>query len=149
MGRRPLPAKPVLPDADVAAAHRRGPADAVEARWRQPALVWQWRRERQEVLRPGVGYPGIVHLVEVARAERALRQLYPYNSHCAVRLSSRTRYPYALRAPSVLPRHDGRFRVFVARGGTLRGETGTAEAAVALVVAHLPAGLRPAVAGTP
>ncbi|MGW0724924.1 hypothetical protein [Streptomyces sp. GbtcB7] len=32
VGRRPLPTKPVLPD--VAAAHRRGPADAVEARWR-------------------------------------------------------------------------------------------------------------------
>ncbi len=41
----------------LVAAHRRGPADAVEARWRQLALAWQWRRERQEVLRPGVGYP--------------------------------------------------------------------------------------------
>ncbi|MFF4726107.1 DUF6193 family natural product biosynthesis protein [Streptomyces mirabilis] len=146
LGRRPLPAKPVLPD--VAAAHRRGPADAVEARWRQLALAWQWRRERQEVLRPGVGYPGIVHLVEVAHAERTLRQLYPYTSHFALHLSSCTRYPYALRVPSVLPRDDGRFQVFVPRAGTLLGETDTAEAAVALVVAHLPAGLGPAVAGT-
>ncbi|SFF42018.1 hypothetical protein SAMN02787118_106314 [Streptomyces mirabilis] len=146
VGRRPLPAKPVLPD--VTAAHRRGPADAVEARWRQPALVWQWHRERQEVLRPGVGYPGIVHLIEVARAERTLRQLYPHTSHFALRLSSRTRYPYALQVPSVPSRHDGRFHVFVPRGGTLLGETGTAEAAVALVVTHLPAGLGPAVAGT-
>ncbi|MFF1598033.1 hypothetical protein ACFVYV_11120 [Streptomyces mirabilis] len=40
VGRRPLPTKPVLPD--VAGAHQRGPADAVEAKWRQPALVWQW-----------------------------------------------------------------------------------------------------------
>ncbi|MCX4435888.1 MULTISPECIES: hypothetical protein [Streptomyces] len=39
VGRRPLPTKPVLPD--VAGAHQRGPADAVEAKWRQPALVWQ------------------------------------------------------------------------------------------------------------
>ncbi|QIY72817.1 DUF6193 family natural product biosynthesis protein [Streptomyces sp. RLB1-33] len=146
VGRRPLPPKPDLPD--VAAAHRRGPADAVEARWRQLALVWQWRRERQEVLRPGVGYPGVVHLIEVARAERTLRRLYPYTSHFALHLSSCTRYPYALRVPSVLPRHDGRFQVFVPRGGTLLGETDTAEAAVALVVAHLPAGLGPAVAGT-
>jgi hypothetical protein len=146
VGRRPLPPKPDLPD--VAAAHRRGPADAVEARWRQLALVWQWHRERQEVLRPGAGYPGIVHLIEMARAERTLRQLYPYTSHFALHLSSCTRYPYALRAPSVLPRHDGRFQVFVPRGGTLLGETDTAEAAVALVVAHLPAGLGPAVAGT-
>ncbi|QIY97678.1 DUF6193 family natural product biosynthesis protein [Streptomyces sp. S1D4-11] len=145
VGRRPLPAKPDLPD--VAAAHRRGPADAVEARWRQPALAWQWRRERQEVLRPGVGHPGIVDLIEVARAERT-RRLYPYTSHFALHLSSCTRYPYALRVPSVLPRHDGRFQVFVPRGGTLLGETDTAEAAVALVVAHLPAGLGPAVAGT-
>lgn len=53
-----------------------------------------------------------------------------------------------LRAPSVLPQDDGRFRVFVARGGPLLGETDTAEAAVALVVAHLPEGLGPAVAGT-
>ncbi|WP_190169940.1 DUF6193 family natural product biosynthesis protein [Streptomyces mirabilis] len=146
VGRRPLPAKPVLPD--VAAAHRRGAADAVEARWRQPAPAWQWRRERQEVLRPGVGHPGIVHLIEAARAERTLRQLYPYTSHFALHLSSCTRYPYALRVPSVLPRHDGRFQVFVPRVGTLLGETDTAEAAVALVVAHLPAGLGPAVAGT-
>ncbi|MFF2509692.1 DUF6193 family natural product biosynthesis protein [Streptomyces sp. NPDC058086] len=146
VGRRPLPAKPVLPD--VTAAHRRGPADVVEARWRQLALAWQWRRERQEILRPGVGYPGIVHLIEVAHAERTLRQLYPYNSHFALHLSSCTRYPYALRVPSVLPRHDGSFRVFVARGGPLLGETDTAEAAVALVVAHLPARLGPAVAGT-
>jgi hypothetical protein len=146
VGRRPLPPKPDLPD--VAAAHRRGPADAVEARWRQLALVWRWHRERQEVLRPRVGYPGIVDLIEVARAERTLRQLYPYTSHFALHLSSCTRYPYVLRAPSVLPRHDGRFQVFVPRGGTLLGETDTAEAAVALVVAHLPSGLGPAVAGT-
>ncbi|MFJ9356778.1 DUF6193 family natural product biosynthesis protein [Streptomyces mirabilis] len=146
VGRRPLPAKPVLPD--VAAAHRRGPADAVEARWRQLALAWQWRRERQEVLRPGVGYPGIVDLIEAAGAEGTLRQLYPYNSHFALHLSSCTRYPYVLRVPSVLPRYDGRFRVFVPRVGTLLGETDTAEAAVALVVAHLPAGLGPAVAGS-
>ncbi|MFE4624843.1 DUF6193 family natural product biosynthesis protein [Streptomyces mirabilis] len=140
VGRRPLPAKPVLPD--VAAAPRRGPADAVEARWRQLAPAWQWRRERQEVLRPGRGYPGIVDLVEAAGAERTLRQLYPYNSHFALHLSSCTRYPYVLRVPSVLPRYDGRFRVFVPRVGTLLGETDTAEAAVA----HLPAGLGPAVA---
>ncbi|MFD6996242.1 DUF6193 family natural product biosynthesis protein [Streptomyces mirabilis] len=146
VGRRPLPSKPVLPD--VAAARRRGPPDVVEAGWRQLALAWQWRRERQEVLRPGVGYPGIVHLIEVARAERALRQLYPYTSHFALHLSSCTRYPYVLRVPSVLPRDDGRFRVFVPRVGTLLGETDTAEAAVTLVVAHLPAGLGPAVAGT-
>jgi hypothetical protein len=95
-----------------------------------------------------VGHPGIVHLIEAARAERTLRQLYPYTSHFALHLSSCTRYPYVLRAPSVLPRHDGRFQVFVPRGGTLLGETDTAEAAVALVVAHLPAGLGPAVAGT-
>ncbi|MFB7443381.1 DUF6193 family natural product biosynthesis protein [Streptomyces mirabilis] len=144
--RRPLPAKPVLPD--VAAAHRRGPADAVEARWRLPALTWQWRRERQEVLRPGMGYPGIVDLIEAAGAERTLRQLYPYNSHFALHLSSCTRYLYVLRVPSVLPRYDGRFRAFVPRVGTLLGETDTAEAAVALVVAHLPAGLGPAVAGS-
>lgn len=82
VGRRPLPSKPVLPD--VAAARRRGPADVVEARWRQLAPAWQWRRERQEILRPGLGYPGIVHLIEVARAERTLRQLYPYTSHFAL-----------------------------------------------------------------
>lgn len=84
VGRRPLPAKPVL--ADVTAVHRRGPADVVEAQWRRLALALarQWRRERHEVLRPGAGYPGIVHLIEVAHAVRTLRQLYPYNSHFAL-----------------------------------------------------------------
>ncbi|MCX4611059.1 DUF6193 family natural product biosynthesis protein [Streptomyces mirabilis] len=85
-------------------------------------------------------------LIEAAGAERTLRQLYPYNSHFALHLSSCTRYPDVLRVPSVLPRYDGRFRVFVPRVGTLLGETDTAEAAVALVVAHIPAGLGPAVA---
>ncbi|MFD7483962.1 DUF6193 family natural product biosynthesis protein [Streptomyces mirabilis] len=87
-------------------------------------------------------------LIEAAGAERTLRQLYPYNSHFALHLSSCTRYPYVLRVPSVLPRYDGRCRAFVPRVGTLLGETDTAEAAVALVVAHLPAGLGPAVAGS-
>ncbi|SOE29749.1 hypothetical protein SAMN05442782_6630 [Streptomyces sp. OK228] len=93
----------------------------------------------------GDGLPGIVDLIEAAGAERTLRQLYPYNSHFALHLSSCTRYPY-VRVPSVLPRYDGRFRAFVPRVGTLLGETDTAEAAVALFVAHLPAGLGPAVA---
>ncbi|MER5428168.1 DUF6193 family natural product biosynthesis protein [Streptomyces sp. NPDC002588] len=142
---RSLPPKPELPD--LAAAHLRGPAEAVDVRWRQLLLVWQWHRDRQEILRPGAPYPGVVPLLEAAAAHPLTRRLYPFTSHFTLCLGSRTRYPYDVRAPAVTPMSDGRFRVHRLRVAAPIGHTDTAEEAVALVAAHLPDGLGPATAG--
>lgn len=104
---------------------------------------------------PGSGpaFPGILPLLAAAGAEPRLRRLYPFTSHFTLVFSSCTRYPYLVEAPAVEPLHDGRFRVHGAGGGgggggAVIGETDTAEEAVALVMAHLPDDLGPAVAGT-
>ncbi|WP_329180774.1 DUF6193 family natural product biosynthesis protein [Streptomyces decoyicus] len=74
-----LPPKPNI--ARLAKGHTHGPAEAVEARWQQLMRVWQWQRERHEALTPGKPYPGILPLLEAARADPCLRQLYPFTSH--------------------------------------------------------------------
>jgi hypothetical protein len=50
--------------------------------------------------------------------------------------------------PFIEPLRDGRFRVSGPGGPTVIGEADTAQAAIALVVSHLPTDIRPAVAGT-
>ncbi|MFG2840899.1 DUF6193 family natural product biosynthesis protein [Streptomyces zaomyceticus] len=143
VGHGPLPARPDLPD--LVAAHERGPYDAVEARWQQLVLTWQWHRERHELRAPGRPYPGIVPLLKAARAEPTLRQLYPFTSHHTLCFSSRTTYPWVLLAPAVDPLIDGRFRIRQPRSSTVIGYADSPEEAIALVTAHLPAGLGPAV----
>ncbi|MGW9210982.1 DUF6193 family natural product biosynthesis protein [Embleya sp. NPDC055664] len=137
-----LPPRPALPD--LAAAHERGPAAAVEVKWQRLMLSWQWMRERHEILRPTRPYPGIVPLLEAAFAEPGLRQLFPFTSHHTLCFSSSTEYPYVPRVPCVDPLSDGRFRVRRPRSSTVIGFADTAEEAVALVTAHFPAALEPA-----
>ncbi|MFK0169543.1 DUF6193 family natural product biosynthesis protein [Streptomyces sp. NPDC090306] len=119
---------------------------AVEARWRQLVLVWQWERERQEANAPDTPYPGIVALLEAARADPELRRLYPFTSHFTVSFSSTVKFPYVVRAPSVTPLPDGTYRVHRREVPAMLGVVGSAAEAVALVRAHLPEGLGPAVA---
>ncbi|MFE2867153.1 DUF6193 family natural product biosynthesis protein [Embleya sp. NPDC059259] len=138
----PVPPRPALPD--LAAAHERGPAAAVEVKWQQLILSWQWMRERHEILRPMRPYPGIVPLLEAAFAQPGLRQLFPFTSHHTLCFSSCTGYPYVLRVPCVDPHSDGRFRVRRPRSSIVIGYTDTAKEAVALVTANFPAGLGPA-----
>lgn len=125
------------------------PAQAVEACWQRLPVAWRRRQRLHEARYPGRPYPEIVALIEAAGADPALRQLYPFTSHFTLNLSSVTSYPWSVRAPAVDPLDDGRFRV--RRPGTPRviGFARTAEAAVGLVVGHLPAGLGPAVAHDP
>ena len=54
--------------------------------------------------------------------------------------SSRSTFPYLVRAAAVTALHDGRFRTLGPAGRAGLGHTDTAEAAVALVVAGLPDG---------
>ncbi|MGW1996056.1 DUF6193 family natural product biosynthesis protein [Embleya sp. NPDC001921] len=128
----------------MAAAHERGPAFAVEARWQRLflALEWMYARNGRTATR------GTLGLVVAARAEPRLRRLYPFTSHATLCLSSCTRYPYTIAVPPVEPLHDGRFRVRVPRSRDVIGVTDTAEEAIALVLDHLPADVGPAVAGT-
>ncbi|WP_226900672.1 DUF6193 family natural product biosynthesis protein [Nonomuraea phyllanthi] len=79
------------------------------------------------------------------RSEPTLRQLYPFTSHFRLCFSSRASHPWSVRAPSIEPLRDGRFRVLHPRSPEVIGVTDTADAAVALAVANLPAGLGPAV----
>ncbi|MEV8037480.1 DUF6193 family natural product biosynthesis protein [Streptomyces sp. NPDC086182] len=139
-----IPPRPTLPD--LTAARELGPAETVEARWQQLLLVWQWHHERHEVLKPGSAYPDIVSLIEAAGAVPKLWQLYPFTSHFSLNFSNFTSPPWSVRAPSVDPLHDGRFRVRRPRSSDVIGFTHAADAAVSLVVDNLPAGLGPAVA---
>ncbi|MER6299516.1 DUF6193 family natural product biosynthesis protein [Kitasatospora sp. NPDC001539] len=121
-----VPPKPRFPD-----LRELGPAETVKARWQQLLLVWQWHHERHDVLHPGTAYPDIVSLIKAAGAEPQLQQLYPFISHFSLNFSSCTSYPWSLRAPSVDPLRDGRFRVRNPRSSVVIGYTHTAGAAVA------------------
>ncbi|WP_431904507.1 DUF6193 family natural product biosynthesis protein [Nonomuraea sp. bgisy101] len=138
-----IPPKPRLPD--LVAARELGPAETVRTRWQQLLLVWRWHHERHEALHPGSAYPHIVSLIEAAGAEPKLRQLYPFTSHFSLNFSSCTTYPWLVQAPSITPLRDGRFRVRRPRSSDVIGFAQTADAAVALAVDNLPAGLGPAV----
>ncbi|MGW7018732.1 DUF6193 family natural product biosynthesis protein [Streptomyces decoyicus] len=141
--QRFLPPKPDV--ADLTTAHTHGPAEALEARWQQLMRVWQWQRERHEALTPGKPYPGIVPLLEAARADTCMRQLYPFTSHFTVNFSSSPRYPYVVRA-AVTPLHDGQFRVHRPGSSTVPAYAETAEEAVALAAARLTDGIGPTTA---
>ncbi|MDX3520540.1 DUF6193 family natural product biosynthesis protein [Streptomyces scabiei] len=116
----------------------------MEARWQRLLLVWQWHHKRHEILKPGIPFPDIVSLIKAAGAEPRLRQLYPVTSHFSLNFSSCTSYLWSIRVPSADPLHDGRFRVLHPRSPEVIGFAHTADAAVALVVDNLPAGLGPA-----
>jgi hypothetical protein len=136
-----IPPRPQLPN--LAAARLRGPAEAVAIRWQQLLLVWRWHCERHQAIYPSRAYPDLAALIEAAGAEPKLRQLYPFTSHFRLCFSSHTSHPWSVRAPSIEPLRDDRFRVL--RRSEVIEVTDTAAAAVALAVANLPAGLGPAV----
>jgi hypothetical protein len=129
---------PFLDIGELAEAHERGPAEAVTVKWRQ----------LREALREPVPFPQVRDLVDVAFAEPRLRQLFPFTSNWSLHFTTCTGFPYTWVVPFVDPLKDGRFRVCGPSRGTVIGEAASAEDAVALVVAHLPADIGPAVAGT-
>ncbi|MFE9463878.1 DUF6193 family natural product biosynthesis protein [Streptomyces virginiae] len=96
--------------------------------------------------RPDRPYPPVVPLLEAAYAHPRLRRLFPFTSHYSLNLSSCTEHPYLVQVPSVDPMADGRFRVRSVRSAHVIGWADTAGEAVALVAAHIPPGLGPAVA---
>ncbi|MFD8692921.1 DUF6193 family natural product biosynthesis protein [Streptomyces sp. NPDC059651] len=91
-------------------------------------------------------------LIEASYAQPQLRALFPFHSHRSLTFSRCTGFPYTHDAPVVTP-VNGRYRVTWWKTRSPRGPADIGEAdnlrdAVALVVAHLPSGCGPAVAGT-
>ncbi|MFJ7247856.1 DUF6193 family natural product biosynthesis protein [Kitasatospora sp. NPDC098652] len=129
---------PFLTSSELAEAHEHGVAAVV-------GLQWSWIRERalQEPEFTGFGL-----LVAAADAEPRLRQLSPVVSHRTLVLRDRTGFP-SDPVIAIAPAQDGcPYRVQRFPHGGVIAEVGTAEEAVALAVAHLPAGLGPAVLGS-
>jgi hypothetical protein len=127
---------PFIEYGPLAEAHERG--DAVEAQWTIYRHTSASHVDHQ--------------LVEAAYAQPQLRALVPFHSHTSLNFSRCTGFPYTHDLPVITP-VDGRYRVTWWKtrwphGPADIGEVNTPDDAVALVVAHLPSGCGPAVAGT-
>jgi hypothetical protein len=86
-------------------------------------------------------------LIEAAYAEPALRALYPFTSHWALRFSTTTRPRLTVVGPCLGTNGDGRYGV---GRGTISQDLGvftTAKEAAALAVHHLPPKLAPVALG--
>lgn len=135
---------PFLASDERALAHEAGP-DAV--------VALQWRRLREEA-GDAPGFPEFGLLVEAAHTDPVLGRLSVFSSHWVLGVSAATS-PRAAVEVVLVPGRDGRpYRVreylhpdLETGEERLIGEAGTAGEAVALAVAHLPAGIGPAVAG--
>ncbi|MGW6709866.1 DUF6193 family natural product biosynthesis protein [Streptomyces sp. NPDC054956] len=109
--------------------------DPSARRWQRLPTTWR-RMVEQSGSEPMS--QGVLALIEAAGEEPRLRRLYPYTSHFTLWFSASSGHPFAVTAPAVEPLPDGRFRVRGPRQTTVLGETDTAPAAIALVVANLP-----------
>jgi hypothetical protein len=133
---------------DLARAHERGPAEAVAEQWRR--LRDRWGRDDR--------FPFVADLIEAAYAVPQLRQLFPYTSHFTLQFSTCTGWPYSGDIPCIEPAPQEKvYRLhqcdgYVLRnrlmGGDVIGEADDAESAITALLAHLPANVGPAVAGT-
>lgn len=86
-------------------------------------------------------------LIEAAYAEPALRALYPFTSHWALRLSATTRPRLTVVGPCLSANGDGTYAVGSGIISQDLGVFNTAEEAVALAVHHLPDGVAPVALG--
>ncbi|MFF0413409.1 DUF6193 family natural product biosynthesis protein [Kitasatospora sp. NPDC004745] len=94
------------------------------------------------------------HLVEAAYTNPALRSLFPLVGHGSLQFSRCTRFPWSQDLPSIFPLDGQRFRVLrlhepQGSGRERIGGAFTAEEAVEIAAANLPAGWGPAVDGKP
>ncbi|NUL02396.1 hypothetical protein HRW07_03865 [Streptomyces lunaelactis] len=92
--------------------------------------------------------PGYHALVEAAYAEPALRGLYPFTSHWALRFSTTTGPWMSTVGPCLLADDVDRYTVSAGfTGSGLIAQATTAQEAVAAAVRHLPSGLGPVTSG--
>ncbi|MEO3765746.1 DUF6193 family natural product biosynthesis protein [Streptomyces sp. B5E4] len=134
-------AAPFINVSELIEAHERGPAEAVTVQWR-----FLLEDLRQEAHRLGLARQTLL-LAEMASADPKLRQLYPFTSHRSLHFSTCTGFPYSWDVPFVDPLSGDRYRICGPSRGIVVSEADTAEEAIALVVAGLPGGRGPAVAG--
>ncbi|MFE6715127.1 DUF6193 family natural product biosynthesis protein [Streptomyces sp. NPDC057695] len=128
---------PFLRFGELAAAHERGPAAVVDVQWR---LMREQAATATEFREFGL-------LVEAAHAETRLRQLYPFSSHWTLGFAAHTGTP-GPPVVAISPAYGDRpYRVREYPQGDCLAEAATAQEAVALAVARLPAGLGAAAAG--
>ncbi|WP_405758002.1 DUF6193 family natural product biosynthesis protein [Streptomyces sp. NBC_01420] len=116
------------------------PGRLVESEW-QGML-----REAAELEYPWA--PAYRSLIETAYAEPALRALYPFTSHWALRFSTTTRPWLTVVGPCLDASGEGDFGVGRGFIGRDLGEFATAREAVAAALIHLPAGLGEVALGT-
>ncbi len=86
-------------------------------------------------------------LIEAAYAEPALRALYPFTSHWALRFAATTRPDLTVVGPCLTAGSDGTFGLGRGIITPDLGRFATAHEAVALAVQHLPSGLGPVTLG--
>ncbi|SOR77563.1 hypothetical protein SCNRRL3882_1035 [Streptomyces chartreusis NRRL 3882] len=115
-----------------------------------PALLTEseWQGVRQEASELEYAWQKAYQaLIEAAYAEPALRALYPFTSHWALRFSTTTRPRLTVVGPCLTAGSDGMYGV--GRGFVTPdlGLFGTAREAVALAVRRLPTGLGPTALG--
>jgi len=94
----------------------------------------------------GDRHPRLVEIVNCAFQTPELRQLFPFISLFSLCFSRCTGYPYLTDTPSVCPLEDGKYQVFSANGEQIG--TGSAKAAVKMLVDNLPPNCGPARRGT-
>ncbi|MEU1123822.1 DUF6193 family natural product biosynthesis protein [Streptomyces sp. NPDC005899] len=105
----------------------------------------EWQGMRQEAAELEYAWQeNYRNLIEAAHADPALRTLYPFTSHWALRFSSTTRPDLTVVGPSLSADDDGTYGV--GRGFITQdlGQFATAHEAVAVAVRHLPPGIGPA-----
>jgi Family of unknown function (DUF6193) len=166
-------AAPFVEVDSIARAHERGPAEYVSESWRlrrqSPRFddLMRLAAASPTWMAPEAGqkfagyYRRVDDLIDAAYAVPVLRQLLPFTSHFWVTFSTCTGYPYDRGLPHVRARHSGGYVVVRdgraafdfgslkdADSGGVIGEADDAQSAIAIVVAHLPADIGPARAGT-
>jgi hypothetical protein len=113
----------------------RDPVRVTQSEWQHlrreaEELEYPWRETHQD-------------LIETAYAEPALRALYPFTSHWALRFATATRPRLTVVGPMLSARDDGTYGVRWSLLDNDLGPFATAREAVAEAVRHLPPGLGP------
>lgn len=108
----------------------------------------EWLSMRREAAELEYAWQGTYQaLIEAAYAEPALRTLYPFTSHWALRFSTTTRPHLTIVGPSLSANSDGTYGVGRGLMDNDLGVFTTAREAVAQAVRQLPSGLGPVTLG--
>lgn len=137
---------PWIEVSELALAHERGPSEAV-------TVMWGLVRAQMRELIDGQSFELGIRVADAAYAEPRLRELFPFTSHWVLCLSRCTGSPHSSDVPCIgyvleKQRYQVRWPGWYDLDRLVIGEAATAEEAVALVIANLPDGCGPAVAGT-